>query len=141
MKRSLLFFLLAPALALAVTVGIATWTETQAATRAVPTTSSTDGISLLNVTGFRVTVCAGPGQAITGGNVVFWLQTLDGVWQDNPKLLQALSSSGQQCQAVGGDWPVAERAGRFLPASSGVTETALDGGTSNVTMRVEAQLK
>jgi hypothetical protein len=125
--------------------GISSWSESQALTRAAPSTSSTDGISLggqrgaggAPVKAFRLTACAVSGQAITGGTINFWVQDKDGLWAINPTLAQTLSSTGQRCQVVGGDWEVLVPNGRFLPAASSVT---VSGGTT-VTLKIEATIQ
>lgn len=131
----LLLFLASPALA---QVKNASWSESQALTRAAPTTSSTDGIALKNVTSWRLVVCAASGQALTGGDVTIWVQTQDGLWADTPRLtaLLVVTSTSQRCQSLG-EFPVGVNWGRLLPASHGIT---VSGGTT-VTMKLEVQLK
>lgn len=119
------------------TQGLASWSESQALSRAAPTTSSTDGIALKGVVGYRLSVCAATSQAITGGSIIFWVQDADGLWGDNPTLKQTLTSTGQRCQVVGGDWEPLVRGGRFLPATSSVT---VSGGTT-VTVKLLEQIQ
>lgn len=117
------------------TQGTAKWSETQILTRAAPATSSTDGINLKNVVGWRLIVCAPSAQAITGGTMLVWIQANDGLWADTPNLAAILvfKSTGQRCQSFG-EFPVLVRTGYMLPATAAVT---LSGAGTTVSVRLE----
>jgi hypothetical protein len=106
------------------------WTETQALTRAAPS-STTDGMDLTSVMAYRISLCAASGQTLTGGALQFWAMGTDSLWGRNP-LLDLTVTGGQRCQ-VWGDYQVAVPIGRMLPANSGVT---VSGGTT-ATVRLE----
>lgn len=141
MKRPLLFLLpllllsgSLPAAAGPSIQGFKFFAESQALTRAAPATSSTDGISLVNVKSWRLIVCAQAAAAITGGTMILWVQASDGLWADTPRAVTTFTftSTGQRCQSFG-EFDVGVRTGRFLPATSSVTVSA---GTA-VSVRLE----
>ena len=144
MKKALLLTLFA---GLAYGAGLRHFTETQtAAARAAPT-AATDGMSLLGVDSFRVSVCAPSAQTLGGAGSLhaYLFDVNDGLWKRNPSLDLPISVTATSCasaacrcqqfpdQKVG----VGDEAARVLYAASGVT---LSGGT-DVTVSIHASLR
>lgn len=136
MKRTILLLLLAAVTTAAgpTSQTVSRWHQSQTLTQAAPSTSSTDGIPLAGVTGWRLVVCAPAAQAITGGAMLVWVQDTDGLWADTPRLAAVLvfSSTGQRCQSLG-EFPVAVPGDRLYPTTSSVT---LSGAGTTVDVRV-----
>lgn len=74
------------------------FSEPQALTRAAPTTA-TEGVSLLQVRGFRVAICAAVGQTLSGaGTLQAWVyQAKAQVWMRNPSLDLTISVTATSC--------------------------------------------
>lgn len=110
--------------------------QTQALTQAAPSLS-TDGMSLGDVLGFRVSVCAASGQTLTGGGTLrAWLYHTDaGLWMRNPSLDLTVSASGVRCQVFPDAQPVVLLSHRVYFASDTVT---VSGGTT-LDVRIDAQ--
>jgi hypothetical protein len=120
--------------------GVRVWTEaTQALTRAAPTTTATDGMSLDRVVSFYVVVTAPAGQTLTGaGQVDFYRldQALDASWHTGSVGLSWLldGCAGQSVctsQVYGGGMA----RGRILAAANGV---GLSGAGTTVQVQILA---
>lgn len=110
------------------------FTENQSLTRAAPTLS-TDGMSVKDIKGFRVKVCAPSGQTLAGAGAVnlYEFDPTSQLWGLNvglnmPITVTATSCSGSacRCQTFPGfevDAPI----GRILPAANAIT---LSGGSA-----------
>jgi hypothetical protein len=120
--------------------GTRPFTESQALTRAAPTLS-TEGVSMSQITAFRVSVCATTGNTLSGSGTLkaYLYNPAVGLWMRNPSLDVAVTNSGERCQvfpdftvtsiAVTGSAPY-----RTLFATSAVT---VSGGTT-VDVRIDA---
>lgn len=106
--------------------------ETQALTRATPTVADftiTVGtligksLWLMEMAGFRVSVCATSGQTLSGaGTLQAWLlDERSGLVMRNPGLDMAISASGTRCQVFPDIRSVMVSSGRVIYAASGVT--------------------
>jgi hypothetical protein len=95
-------------------------------TRAAPTLP-TEGMSLVGMFGYKLTVCAAAGQTLSGaGSLLAWDYNVDeGVWTRDPLLDLAVTVSGGRCQTWP-DFPLGAGVDRVLFAASGVT---VSGGT------------
>lgn len=111
------------------------FSEAQILTRAAPTTNI-QGVTLANVRGFRVAVCAESAQTLSGAGVLhaYLYNAKAGLWMRNPSLdltvsVTATSCAGAACRCQA--WPdqrVPVVLGhRVLYATSGVT---VSGGTT-----------
>jgi hypothetical protein len=114
--------------------------ETQALTRAAPTTSCYDattplGISIKDVRGYRVIVAAESGQTLSGaGNLRAYLwDVYEGAWMRNPSLDVAVTTTGARRQ-VFPDLATQVRTGCVMYAADAIT---VSGGTT-VTVRIVA---
>lgn len=134
MKRiALVFALLAAGVALA--GGVATsWSEAQALTRADPT-APTEGLSLSNVTGFQVAVCAEATRTLTGGTLKAWVYNPSSqLWARNADLDLTVGAPATRCRAFPQQRVSIRNGGRVLYANSSVTVSA---GTT-ATVRIDA---
>ncbi len=134
MRRFALIAVGALALAGLALAAPASWSESQATTRAVPTTA-TEGFGTGGIRGFRVTICAdradGGVQTLLGtGTLDMWARNPDtALWAENPGLSTGVTVSGQRCQILpdfdaslvnANNW-------KALPVANGV---GVDGGTT-----------
>lgn len=138
MKKALAVLLIGGFVATAYAGGRA-FSESQALTRAAPA-AATEGISMLRVQGFRVSVCATNGNTLSGtGSLQAWLYNpAADLWMRNPGLDLQVTASGVRCQ-VFPDFSVstvAPASGEFRTvfATSAVTVSA---GTT-VDVRIDA---
>lgn len=111
------------------------WSEGQILTRAAPTLV-TEGLSLRDVAGFRVTVCAEATRTLSGAGTLLayvWDNAL-AAWVRNKPLDLALASveTGVRCAAFP-DFETTVASGRVLYATSAVTVSA--GTTATVQIK------
>lgn len=114
--------------AVAAYAGTRAWTESQALTRAAPSTSS-EGISMSQVTGFKLSVCATTGNTLSGaGSLKAYLYNpVAALWMRNPALDVNVTATGERCQ-VFPDFTVS------APAITGGDPYRALWGTSSVTV-------
>src|SRR4051812_46307439 len=85
---------------LAVALPVRYFHESQSLTRGAPTLA-TEGMSLVGVKGFRVSICAQSGQTLSGaGSLRAYLYHSDAaLWMRNPSLDLSVTAAGVRCQA------------------------------------------
>lgn len=121
-------------------MGLRSWTETQALTRAVANPNSdavpaTSGMDLAGVYGFEVTVSAASGQTLTGGTLFCWKWNPKlGRWVRNKDLDLVIPASIGIRDVTWGQLRTLAPIGRVLYATSAVT---VSGGTT-VDVRIDA---
>ncbi len=109
------------------------WQETQILTRADPS-AVTDGVTLANVIGVRVTVCAENTRTLTGGTLRVWLYDNDtALWGRNSSLDLTVAANSLRCQTFP-DVVTTVSTGRLLIAANAVTVSA--GTTVTVTVKM-----
>lgn len=112
---------------------VATWSETQALSRSAPTSAS-EGISLDNAEGFRVSISAPATRTISGGSLLcYFYSTALARWARCPTSMDLTPGTGVR------DWSSADfeslvGGGRVLYATSSVTLSA--GTTVTITIQV-----
>lgn len=115
------------------TIQYRNWSEAQALTRAAPTLS-TEGMSLVGVTGYTLMISANVGQTLSGaGNLrAYWWDWTEATprWKRMPDLDRAVTLSGVRDMCFG-DTQDHQPSGLLLYAADGVT---VSGGTCTVSM-------
>lgn len=114
--------------------------STQSTTESAPTADSS-GFALVNVEGFRVSVCAESGQTLAGaGALNAYLKGHDGLIHRNPSLdlsisVTATSCAGSacRCQTFPDQRQWAQQSGTLFYVANGVT---VSGGTT-VVVRID----
>lgn len=110
--------------------------STQTLTQAAPS-SSTDGLNLTSVVGFRVTYCAvGGNLQATGKLLAYVYSSTLGAWAHNPDQDLSITVTGEVCQ-VWSDSLTMVTTGRVKYVASGVT---LSAGTTGVVL-IQAVVK
>lgn len=117
------------------------WSESQALSRAAPSssclaTSGAEGMDLRNVRSFRVILEAESGQTLSAGTLLAYVYDFSlAAWVRNPDLDKTVSvTSGTQRRQAWPDQSVIVRTGCVLYATSSVTAS---GGTT-ATVRIVA---
>ena len=111
--------------------------ETQSLTRSDPAAADivdTISMSLANVVGFRVSVCAESTRTLTGGTLLAWVYNPEvSLWMRNPDLDLVVTNVAKRCRAFPDQRVSAKQGARVLYATSSVTVSA---GTT-VTVRID----
>lgn len=112
--------------------GLRRASETQALTRAVPTASSftsAASVSLDDVTGYYLVVCAESTRTLSGAGTIdiYSLDEETGLVALNKSLVETVNASGVRCQRFPDHQVVASKAGRMMPAANSIT---VSGGTT-----------